>query len=100
MFRIIKVTGKSLWPEYQEGDYVVLTTIPFFFKSLKGGDVVVFRHPDYGELIKKIEHINTEQGTITVIGSLPSSIDSRQFGPINKSDLIGKVLWHVPKPRR
>ena len=100
MLRIIKVTGKSLWPEYQEGDYVVLTTIPFFFNSLKGGDVVVFRHPEHGRMIKKVEYIHSEQGTISVIGSLPNSVDSRQFGPVHKRDLIGKVLWHVPKPRR
>jgi nickel-type superoxide dismutase maturation protease len=100
MLRIIKVAGRSLWPEYQEGDYVVLTTIPFFFNSIKRGDVVVFQHPEYGRMIKKVEQVSPEQGTIAVVGSHPDSIDSRQFGPIHKRDLIGKVLWHVPKPRR
>jgi nickel-type superoxide dismutase maturation protease len=100
MLRIIKVTGKSLWPEYQEGDYVVLTTFPFSFRSLKRGDVVVFRHPEYDTMIKKVEQTSPEQGTISVIGNHPNSIDSRQFGPIHKRDLIGKVFWHVPKPRR
>ena len=100
MLRIIKVTGKSLSPEYQAGDYVILTTPPFFFNSLKPGDMVVFRHPEHGTLIKKVEHFSPEQGTIFVVGSHPTSIDSRQFGPIRKKDLIGKVFWHVPKPRR
>ena len=99
MLRIIKVTGQSLSPEYEEGDYVVVTTLPFFFDSLKQGDKVVFRHPVYGTMIKQIQHIDPQTGDLFVIGTHPQSTDSRQFGAIPLSWLTGKVLWHIPKPR-
>ena len=43
MLRVIKVTGNSLSPKYEEGDFVVITTVPFFFGSLRQGDVIVFQ---------------------------------------------------------
>jgi len=98
MLRIIKVTGESLSPEYKEGDYVVVTTIPFFFDSLKQGDMVVFRHPVYGTMVKRVEQVCSDGQEIFVIGSHPQSVDSRQFGPIPKEWVTGKVLWHIAKP--
>ncbi len=98
MLRIVKVTGESLSPEYKEGDYVVVTTIPFFFYSLKQGDKVVFRHPVYGTMVKRVEQVGSDGQEIFVIGSHPQSVDSRQFGPIPKAWVTGKVLWHVAKP--
>ena len=99
MLRIIKVTGDSLSPQYEEGDFVVVTTVPFFFNSLRPGDIVVFQHPVYGQMIKQIEKISPDGQRLHVIGSHPLSVDSRRFGPIPKTMLQGKVLWHVPRPR-
>jgi nickel-type superoxide dismutase maturation protease len=98
MLRIIKVTGESLLPEYKEGDYVVITTLPFFFDSLKKGDSIVFHHPVYGTMVKCVERVDANQNEIFVIGNHPQSIDSRQFGPIPKGWITGKVLWHIAKP--
>ena len=94
IFKFIKVTGDSLSPEYQEGDYVMLITNPFF--SFKVGNTVVFNHPEYGTLIKTIDSIDSDK--IHVIGTHPYSVDSRQFGLIDKSDVVGKVIWHIKKP--
>jgi nickel-type superoxide dismutase maturation protease len=94
MLRLIKVTGSSLYPEYREGDYVMVVTIPFF--RLNKGDIVVFQQPGYGMMIKKIAGID---GTgIHVLGSHPESVDSRRFGPIQRGDVLGKVIWHIHKP--
>jgi nickel-type superoxide dismutase maturation protease len=98
MLHIIKVTGESLLPDYKEGDYVVVTTISFFFDSLKQGDVVVFRHPVYGTMVKRVERVCHAEQEIFVVGSHPQSLDSRQFGPIPKSWVTGKMLWHIAKP--
>jgi len=98
MLRIIKVTGESLSPEYKEGDYVVITTLPFFFDSLKKGERIVFRHPVYGTMVKCVERVDAGQDVIFVIGNHPQSVDSRQFGPIPKRWITGKVLWHIAKP--
>lgn len=98
MLRIIKVTGESLSPEYKEGDYVVITTFPFFFSSLQQGDTIVFQHPVYGTMVKHVERVDPDNGEIFVVGSHPQSVDSRQFGSIPKKWLTGKVLWHIAKP--
>jgi phage repressor protein C with HTH and peptisase S24 domain len=92
MFRIIKVTGHSLSPEYQEGDYVLLHTKPFFFQ-LKSGDTIVFNQAAYGKMIKKIDRI--DYNLVYVVGTHATSVDSRQFGPISLEDITGKVIWHI-----
>ncbi len=91
MFKIIKVTGHSLWPEYREGDYVLLRTRPFFFR-LKPGDTIVFEQAAYGTMIKKIDRI--DYNLVYVVGTHADSVDSRQFGPIPLEDIRGKVIWH------
>ncbi|MEJ2597929.1 MAG: S24 family peptidase [Anaerolineales bacterium] len=98
MLRLIKVTGNSLWPEYREGDFVLIVKIPFLFFHYKVGDVVVFRQPLYGTLIKKIERIQPQDGGLFVVGHHPDSVDSRQFGPILPKATLGKVVWHVRRP--
>ncbi len=96
MIRFIKVTGNSLSPEFQGGDYVMVITCPFF--AFKTGDTIVFRHPAYGLLIKKIKTVESDK--IQVIGNHPDSVDSRQFGPIGRKDILGKVVWRFKKPGR
>jgi len=98
MLRIIKVTGESLSPEYKEGDYVVVAALPFFFASLRQGDVIVFRHPVYGTMVKRVERVDSAEDEIFVAGSHPRSLDSRQFGPIPRHWVTGKVLWRIAKP--
>lgn len=94
MFKFIKVTGSSLYPDFQEGDYVIVLTVPFF--SFKPGVTIVFRHPVYGTMIKKIWQLDS--CGIHVIGNHPESVDSRRFGPIQRGDVIGRVIWHFRKP--
>lgn len=98
MFRIIKVTGDSLAPTYLEGDYVVVTTFPFFLVRIKPGDIIVFNHDAYGRMIKKVVNVSEEGGGFTVIGSHKDSVDSRHFGTVPLSSVIGKVIWHISRP--
>ncbi len=96
MIKFIKVTGESLSPEYQEGDFVMIITIPsFLFKS---GKTVVFQHPIHGIMIKKI--LSVDPQGLFVIGSHSNSVDSRQFGLIKKQSVLGVVAWHIRKPKR
>jgi nickel-type superoxide dismutase maturation protease len=98
MCRLIKVAGDSLFPEYKEGDFVLVSKIPFLFRHPRPGDIVVFRLPDYGTLIKKIYHVESDTGAIEVRGTTITSIDSRVFGPIPNNSLLGKVVWHITRP--
>jgi len=95
MLKFIKVTGSSLYPEYKEGDYVMVITVPFL--PFKKGDTIVFQQSEYGVMIKHIEKIDSDK--ILVTGTHPNSVDSRQFGPIDRINVIGKVVWHIKNPK-
>ena len=98
MIKLIKITGSSLEPEYNHGDYLITTTISYILRSLRPGNSVIFKHPVYGTMVKQVKTANPDTGEIFVIGTHPNSTDSRHFGPIPQSWLTGKVLWHIPKP--
>ncbi len=100
MLSLLRITGYSLSPAFQDGDFVLLIKIPFFLKSLKSGDIVVFKNPVYGIMIKQIERIAPGGEEIYVVGTHPDSTDSRQFGPVRRKDLLGKVVWHIKKANR
>jgi len=97
MFRLLKVTGDSLSPEYQDGDFVFIFRAPYCLGGIKPGDVVVFRHEPYGTLIKIVESLDSELEEVYVTGVHPDSIDSRHFGTIHGKNLIGKVIGHFKK---
>ncbi len=96
MLSFLKVEGDSLLPRYREGDYVLVGSTPFPSGRIKPGDVVAFRHPVHGTLIKLVESA-AEEG-YHVVGTHPHSVDSRHFGPVRREELIGKVLWHLRQP--
>jgi phage repressor protein C with HTH and peptisase S24 domain len=96
MLRVLKVAEDSLAPEYRQGDFVLVSKIPFLFIPPSPGNVIAFRQPGYGLLIKRIENISSDGG-LNVIGTHPDSIDSRVFGTVRRGDIIGKVIWHIRK---
>jgi signal peptidase I len=96
MLKLLKISGDSLTPEYQIGDFVMVSKIPFLFVPPSPGDIIAFRQPGYGLLIKRIQQI-TPDGALIVVGSHPDSVDSRVFGPIKKENILGKVFWHIQK---
>ena len=99
MLKIIKVTGESLSPLFLPGDYVLIKKYTFLLGSISEGDIVVFTHPSYGLMIKEIHWVNSELQQIHVKGSHPLSVDSSKIGPIASADILGKVIWHIKKPR-
>jgi len=99
MFRILKVTGDSMSPDFQEGDFVVLTTIPFFLNRLKIGDNIIFDHKLYGTLIKRIASFDPETAEAYVEGSNPESLGSLRLGTIRRDAIRGKVIAHFSKQR-
>jgi signal peptidase I len=96
MLRFLKVRGDSLAPEFREGDFVLISKIPFYLVPPSPGDVIAFNQPGYGLLIKRIQNI-TPDGELNVIGDHAESIDSRIFGTVRRMDILGKVIWHIRK---
>ncbi len=81
-------------PLYLDGDCVAVDCAFYGKKNPVVGDIVLCRHPfikDY-LMIKQIELID-EQGKFFVVGiNKRASTDSRSFGAIAGSHIIGKVV--------
>ena len=86
-------------PDYQEGDFVLITIADFMRKRLKPGDVVVFEHKLYGTLIKRIASFDPSTAEVYVEGTRPDSLDSRRLGTIRRDAIRGKVIAHFPKAK-
>ena len=91
MLKLLKVRGVSLWPEVQDGEYVLAARFPILFR-IRPGHLVVFRRPGGQVLIKRVERIEPD-GSYFVRGSHPESVDSREFGPVAPGNVIGRVVW-------
>ena len=98
MLKLLRVSGDSLLPGFREGDFVLLLRIPFHRASIGPGDIIAFKHPTYGTMIKKVGAVSPTGDQLFVVGTHPHSVDSRRFGAINRSDIVGKVIWHIGKP--
>jgi signal peptidase I len=96
-FSFFRVSGNSMSPEYNEGDFVLITRFPLWFHRLSINDVIVFRYEIHGLLIKKIQN-TLPNGDVFVVGTQVDSLDSRKIGYIPKSAVNGKVIWHIRKP--
>ncbi len=101
-FTLSVVRGKSMEPTFHDGQVILVGKGGLLFGPLKHGDVVVFTH-DGQLLVKRVVALPYEtapDGTrvpanhIYVVGdNLEVSEDSRTFGPIPLSSVIGKVLY-------
>jgi phage repressor protein C with HTH and peptisase S24 domain len=90
MFKLFRVEGFSLYPLLKEGE-VVLCSKLFSFSKIKVNDIVVFKKNNV-VMIKKVKEINS-QGYF-VQGENPDSIDSRNFGELEKKELLYKLLFN------
>ena len=97
LLQIIKIDGHSLEPDYQEGDYVLVSNIPLLLHGVRPGDVVVFDHPQNGNVIKRVERLENNGRSAFVVGTHPGSIDSRDYGAIPLNWIGGKVIWHFSR---
>lgn len=98
MLKLLKVSGNSLSPTYRDGDFVLVSKIPYLFGSIREGDIVAFRHDAYGTMIKQVQSVSSNKDEIFVIGTQENSVDSRRFGAIRSRNMLGKVIWHKRKP--
>lgn len=89
MLKIFRIRGDSLFPLFKNNELVIATK----FFSLKLRDIVVFQEKKHGLMIKQIQNIKND--TFFLTGTLPSSIDSRNFGYIPKKDIKYKVLFKI-----
>jgi nickel-type superoxide dismutase maturation protease len=97
--RRFRVVDTSMQPALLPGDRLVALT----WTRPREGDVIVFRDPERGATftIKRVQAF-TANGELIVRGDNPNvSRDSRHFGPVPPSLVVGRALYrYLPGPRR
>jgi len=89
LFRF-RIVGESMNPTLLHGDQVLVRKT----KEFSVGDVVVARHPYKKELIiKRVAKI--ENDDILFVGDNTDSTDSRHFGNVKRTAIIGKVIANI-----
>lgn len=114
-FHTVIVDGMSMWPTLQPDEHVVVSKAYWLVGPIHDKDIVVIRDPTGdGFIIKRVFRMGGEEvpldkwpdfrkmesgsyivpaGEVYVLGdNLPESEDSRKFGPVSVSKIIGKVV--------
>jgi len=95
MYRLLRIRGHSLSPDYRDGDYVLTAKVPFPSGKIRAGDVIVFHQPGYGHLVKRVRRVMDDGAAFDVRGTQIDSTDSRNFGSVSREAVSGKVIWHI-----
>lgn len=95
-FSHFTVSGSSMLPTLKLGQDILCFRWAYFFSKPKVGDIVVVRQGGK-DIIKRIHKASDRM--IYVIGdNQQESTDSRNFGPTDKSEIIGKVIFIMDNP--
>jgi signal peptidase I len=107
-FKKVEVRGDSMSPNYNEGDWLLFRVLPAKSKEneLVGKVVLIQRRSNLGEdflQVKRVIHVHndTNETEIWVEGdNKEKSTDSRSWGALDSSEVIGKLILryrHAPK---
>ena len=79
-------------PALKPGDYIIVNR---WYRSLRPGDMIVFT--PYEKKLVFVKRINSiKDGRYFVVGdNSANSLDSRRFGGVESSAVIGKVLLKI-----
>ncbi len=87
---IRRISGNSMSPAIETGQYVFITKF-----GIKKGSIVLAKI-EGREVVKRVKSI--ERYTYYLVGDNSfESTDSRHYGPVDKSAIIGNVMFVFPK---
>ena len=91
-------------PALLPGDRLVVVGLPWLPQPWpKPGAVVAVRDPRLPSriLIKRVSAIDRRRGTLEVVGDhRRASTDSRTFGPVPRSSVVGRAVYRYAPPGR
>ena len=100
LLRRVEVVGDSMAPALLAGDRLLVLRPT----RIRRGDVVAVRDPRDASriLVKRVAEVLRAGGGWVVLGdNLPASTDSREFGAVPRSSLLGRCVWrYAPESRR
>jgi nickel-type superoxide dismutase maturation protease len=97
-----EVSGESMAPALRHGDYVAVDRFAYRSHGPHVGDVVVIPDPRVParQLLKRVVRHDPELGLWVQGDNTSESTDSRTFGWVSPSDVIGRVAFRYwPAPR-
>ena len=90
-----RVDGDSMLPNLSPGDFVLVNPKAFQNELPVSGDVIVAQHPYRSKvLIKRVSEV-VEDGVVLVGDNLDESTDSRSFGRLTFSAIVGRVTSRI-----
>ncbi len=93
----LRVEGLSMVPVLAPGDHVLVWKTD----RITVGDIVAFADLDAGDTILVKRVVGVDRNAVRVEGdNAGSSRDSRHFGPVPRSLVMGRVVWNYWSPSR
>ena len=86
-----KVYGKSMLPTLKPGQDVLVFNWAYIFSKPKNGDIVVIR-VNSRDMVKRIQRVQGYECFVEG-DNKETSTDSRDFGVIDRSRIVGKVIF-------
>jgi signal peptidase I len=96
---VVTVSGQSMAPAYRDGDQLLVVRSQ---RRVQVGTVIVFVPPagftEVPLLVKRVVGPagDLRSASLIVRGDAPASLDSRQFGPVDRCAVIGVVVRRMP----
>ena len=99
--RRLRVTGDSMLPTLRAGDLVLVDERAYAAALPALGEIVVARHPYQRDLtiIKRMAGLTPEQACMLLSDNPRAGSDSRTFGAIPHTRIIGRVTSRIPAER-
>jgi len=79
-------------PALKSGDFVL--SFARVFSPYKANDIVVVRHPKLGNIIKRIQKIDSNK-RVRLIGDNALSTSSDEIGWQEPDTVLGRVVWRI-----
>jgi nickel-type superoxide dismutase maturation protease len=96
-FRRVRITGDSMLPAFQPGDRLLVGPPAW----IRPGAVVAVEDPrSPGRLMVKRVHAVDRSGVDVRGDNVQASTDSRQFGPVPRGRLVGRIVYRYGPPGR
>lgn len=93
-FSALTILSNSMQPEFSEGDVIFIKQTEA--SDLVKDDIITFGTPEGNRVTHRITETNTQENhlSFTTKGDNNNVIDAE---PVQEGQVIGKVLFHIPK---
>ncbi len=95
LFRLTRVSGNSMSPTLSDGDFIVISQIPYKSSKPQRGDIIVFKREDVtkGHIVKRIiglpgETLEIRQGRVFINGDAVED----EFHVFDENDNFGPIV--------